>query len=153
MNFGGSIINNARSVYDSTGHDDFDSSGNSILNDFIRPWYHSDRTNMRKKYDFNGYGDRAYDSDSSSTIRKSGIETLLNAFLGSSFFGQTPSPSATNTANFFKPDFQQNENYHTKGGSDIDRLVNMLVRSGVQRATPNPNISPNLLQAIFGKRK
>ncbi|VDP20736.1 unnamed protein product, partial [Onchocerca flexuosa] len=71
--------------------------------------------------------------------------------IGSSIFGQTPSPTVTNSVNFFKPDYQQNETYDTKGGSDIDRLINMLIRNGIQRATPNPDISPNLLQAIFGK--
>uniref|UniRef100_A0AAF5PMW2 Uncharacterized protein n=1 Tax=Wuchereria bancrofti TaxID=6293 RepID=A0AAF5PMW2_WUCBA len=154
MNFGGSIINNAKNVYDSAGL-----SRNSVSGDYIRPLFHDDRLNKRKSNIFGllpstEFNDRtAYGSDYSSMnpIKTNGIETLLNTFLGPSFFGQTTLPPAINLANFFKPDYNQNENYHPSGGSNIDRLINMLRRSGAQRATPNPDSSPNLLQSIFGK--
>ncbi|KAK6113961.1 hypothetical protein QQG55_53905 [Brugia pahangi] len=153
MNFGGSIINNAKNVYDSAGL-----SGNSVSGDYIRPSFHDDRLNKRKSSIFGllpsfEFNDRTYGSDYGSVhpIKKSGIETLLNTFLGPTFFGQTTSPPATNLANFFKPDYNLSENYHPAGGSNIDRIINMLRRSGAQRATPNPDNSPNLLQSIFGK--
>ncbi|MCP9265014.1 hypothetical protein DINM_020188 [Dirofilaria immitis] len=107
MNLGGTIIDNAKTVYDSTGPDSFGSSGNSVSGDFARPW----------------------------------------AFI----FTKTTSSPAINLADFFKPAHQQSDNDRIKGGSDINRLVDKLVRSGAQRATPNPDISPNLLQTIFGK--
>ncbi|KAL3990392.1 hypothetical protein ACH3XW_31580 [Acanthocheilonema viteae] len=151
MNFGGSIINNAKSVYDSTGYDGI--SRNSI-------WFPSDRRNPKigntyGSLPFTEYGDRAYGNDYSSMhpIKRSGIETLLNVFLGPSFFGQTTPPPPTDLANFFKPDYHQSENYHATGGSNIDRLINLLRRSGAQRATPNPDSSPNLLQTIFGRKR
>ncbi|EFO18331.1 hypothetical protein LOAG_10165 [Loa loa] len=158
MNFGGSIINNAKNVYDSVGYDGTSLSRNSIASDFIRPWLQNDRANTKtsNKYNslsFTGYGDQAYGSDYSlmHPVKRSGIETLLNTFLGPTFFGQTTLAPSINLANFFKPEYQQRENYHTAGGSNIDRLINMLRRSGAQRATPNPDNSLNLLQTIFGK--
>ncbi|KAM3727428.1 T-complex protein 1 subunit alpha [Dirofilaria immitis] len=154
MNLGGTIIDNAKTVYDSTGPDSFGSSGNSVSGDFARPWYNSDRRNTKNKYDsllFNEYRNGAYGNDYGSTIKNNGIETLLNTFLGPSFFTKTTSSPAINLADFFKPAHQQSDNDRIKGGSDINRLVDKLVRSGAQRATPNPDISPNLLQTIFGK--
>uniref|UniRef100_A0A915PVQ1 Uncharacterized protein n=1 Tax=Setaria digitata TaxID=48799 RepID=A0A915PVQ1_9BILA len=86
------------------------------------------------------------------TTGKNGIETLLNTFLGPSFFGRTTLPPATNLANFFNPEYYQSENYLSTGASNIDRLINTLKRSGARRMSPDLNSSPNLLQTIFGKR-
>uniref|UniRef100_A0A0R3RPZ6 Uncharacterized protein n=1 Tax=Elaeophora elaphi TaxID=1147741 RepID=A0A0R3RPZ6_9BILA len=160
MNFGGSIINNAKSVYDSAGYDGLSLSGNSVSGDSVRPWFRGDTANSKinNKYGslpFTEYGDRGYGSDYNlmQPIRRSGIDTLLSTFLGPSFFGQTTLPPPINLANFFKPDYHQIENYHATGGSNIDRLINLLRRSGAQRATPNPDSSPNLLQTIFGRKR
>ncbi|VDK78456.1 unnamed protein product [Litomosoides sigmodontis] len=158
MNFGGTIINNAKSVYDSTGYDDSSLSRNSVSGDLLRPWLRGDRTNLmvgKTQRSALPLSEHTYGNDYSSmhAIRTSAIETLLNTFLGPSFLGQTTLPPPTNLANFFKPQYHQSENYHASGGSNIDRLINLLRRSGAQRASPNLESSPNLLQAIFGKKR
>ncbi|CAG9532904.1 unnamed protein product [Cercopithifilaria johnstoni] len=160
MNFGGSIINSAKNVYDSAGYDASSLSRNSVFGDSVRPWFPGDRTNSKIGNIYGSlptaeFGDRVYGNDYGSMhpIKRSGIETLLNTFLGPSFLGQTTLPPPMNLANLFKPDYHQSENYHATGGSNIDRLINQLRRSGAQRATPNPESSPNLLQTIFGGKR
>ncbi|VDN03583.1 unnamed protein product [Thelazia callipaeda] len=127
-------------------------SGNSLSDDFTGQRYQSGGRSRYQPSSASEYGGGALGNSFGmvQSAKQSGIETLLNTFLGPAFLGQTTQPPAINLANFFKPNYHKNEDYLATGASNIDRLINVLTKSGAQRATPSP--SQNLLQNLFGKR-
>lgn len=70
--------------------------------------------------------------------------------IGPSYLSQSTAAPNTNLLNFFKPTYH-NEDYYPSGGSNIDRLVNSLTRSGAQRAKPDSDGLQTLWQSFFGK--
>ncbi|KHN88255.1 hypothetical protein Tcan_05714 [Toxocara canis] len=146
MNFGGSLINNAKD-YNSYG-----SSGNGILGEVVRPQLRGVRDYEVSPYKslapLSEYGGGLLGSGSSRyrSGRQSGLETLLNTFLGSSV---SSSPSSPNIADFFSPSYQP-ESSRTSSGSNIDGIVNALIRSGAKQTAPDSISSQNILSQLFG---
>uniref|UniRef100_A0A0N4ZIM8 DUF148 domain-containing protein n=1 Tax=Parastrongyloides trichosuri TaxID=131310 RepID=A0A0N4ZIM8_PARTI len=85
------------------------------------------------------------------SARMSGLEAILNGFLGSSFGSNSYSSTATQP-DFFntkKPnEFENGSNYK---GSNIDAIMNALMRSGAKKAEEAPEENRNFLSQFFGK--
>ncbi|VDN50946.1 unnamed protein product [Dracunculus medinensis] len=146
MNFGGSIINNAKGTY-RENNDRYELSGNSILGDALRFFgprryneydmapYKSTVLGPQYGNGFLGIGN----TRNVQSTRQIGLEALLDTFLGPSLtFTSTASPT-----NFFSPEVGSR--------SSIDDLINALVRSGAKRVTPDPYEGRNILSTFFGK--
>ncbi|VDK47545.1 unnamed protein product [Anisakis simplex] len=145
MNLGGSIINNAK---DRPG---YGSSGNGIIGDMSQPQqqasknYGASSLGLLKPLSDYGGGALGTNSNQFRSAKQSGLESLLNTFLGSSV---SSSPSSPDISNFFAPSYSPD--YHSSSGSNIENLINSLIRGGAKQATPDTNSSPNLLSQFFG---
>ncbi|CEF69433.1 Hypothetical protein SRAE_2000408200 [Strongyloides ratti] len=97
-------------------------------------------------------GSSSYGSGPVQSARMSGLEQILHGFLGSSFGSNSYTSTAT------KPDFfntkKPNEfesNTYSGKGSNIDAIMNALMRSGARKADELPDENRNILSQFFGK--
>uniref|UniRef100_A0A0N5AFW9 DUF148 domain-containing protein n=1 Tax=Syphacia muris TaxID=451379 RepID=A0A0N5AFW9_9BILA len=157
MNLGGSILNNAQEgSYGNRGSSSSGNSGlssNGIFGEVIKPQLKAVNNYdfPKSSYSLSEYGGGPLGSGTGNfqSAKQSGLEMLLNQFLGSSV-STSPKPSSNslpNLANFFSP------SYHPENPSsrtNIDNIVNALVRSGAKQVTPDGPGNQNLLAQFFG---
>uniref|UniRef100_A0AAF5D964 Uncharacterized protein n=1 Tax=Strongyloides stercoralis TaxID=6248 RepID=A0AAF5D964_STRER len=97
-------------------------------------------------------GSSGYSGGPVQSARMSGLEQILQGFLGSSFGSNSYTSSATKP-DFFntkKPNEFENSAYSGKG-SNIDAIMNVLMRSGAKKADELPSENRNFLSQFFGK--
>uniref|UniRef100_A0A0N5C5D2 DUF148 domain-containing protein n=1 Tax=Strongyloides papillosus TaxID=174720 RepID=A0A0N5C5D2_STREA len=179
MNIGGEVLSGGRgsgSSYNSNSLSRYSNpysnkfEGNSIGGgDVVRPTFHGVSGYEPSPTISNSYGGGFLGSKSGygspnlggssnygggpvQSARMSGLEQILQGFLGSSFGSNSYSSSATQP-DFFnakKPNEFESNGYSGKG-SNIDAVMNALIRSGAKKSEERPDENRNILSQFFGK--
>ncbi|MFH4981164.1 hypothetical protein AB6A40_007873 [Gnathostoma spinigerum] len=150
MNLGGSVINTASGKNGGM----FGSSGNGILGDFLPGLNNIElnengRNSLGKLSEYGGGELGVRGNNENRSARQTGLETLLNTFLGPA----SPPSNPTYKKSGFVSTENDYEGKRSTGVSDIDSLINALVRNGAKQAVPeNSEGAQSLLKQFFGKR-